>query len=442
MQINGNQRLLLLVAQSHEAWHVVAFEELKGGTTTGRNVGDLVSIAPLASASAAVTTTDDSKSALVLGLDASIEHAPSAGLELLPLVNASWAVPDDGVSPKDGLLELFDGLWTDIETHPAVFDALFDGEDLDVAVLSELVAAGEVAAEVDLDVLSLGLLEEVVDDLAAVLIEPGVTDLHAIGNLEEGEGHSAGDDHLVDLVEEVVDELDLVSDLGTTEDGEEWPPWSLDDWDEGIELGLDEVTGGLDWEVNADHGAVSTVSSSESIVDEDITVAGEGLTELLDGLWVGLDLLALGIEARAFLFDVEADVLEEDDGALSWVLDGGISEWADNLWDEGDWLADELLKALSDWLEGGLWVDTAIWTAEVGDKDDSLSTLGENLVDGWEGSGDSLVVGDLAVLAEWDVEVDSHNDSLSSELFVSKVSECELVAEHQVKVKWLIESGR
>ena len=48
-------------------------------------------------------------------------------------------------------------------------------------------------------------------------------DLHAVQLLEEGEGHAAPDDHLVDLVQHVLDELDLVLDLGAAQDRQERP---------------------------------------------------------------------------------------------------------------------------------------------------------------------------------------------------------------------------
>lgn len=393
-------------------------------------MGELVSIAPLHRASAAVTTADNDEGAPGLGLSAGIEHRACAGLELLPLVNASWTVPDDGLSPLDSLLVVGDSLGTNIETHPAVWDALFLSEDLDLAVLVELVTADEVLAKVDLDVLRLGLFEELLDDLGALFVEPGAADLDVIADLEESEGHGTADDHLIDLVEEVVDQFDLICNLGATEDGEKWPLRGLDDWDEGIEFHLDKVTSSPDWELDTDHGSVSPVSCAEGIVDVDITIAGEGLGELLDSSWVGLDLLAIGVNTAALFLDVEPDVLEEDDGALGWVLDGGINLWANALWDEGDWLADELLKALSNWPQGGLRVHTAVRAAKVGEEDDRLGALLEDFVDGWDRSGDPLVVGDLAISAERNVEVNTHHNALSSELFLGEIVECQLVAEH------------
>ena len=57
--------------------------------------------------------------------------------------------------------------------------------------------------------------------VSTIFISMGVTDGHVLVDLEEGVGHAAADDHLVHLVDEVLDELDLVGDLGPAEDGEE-----------------------------------------------------------------------------------------------------------------------------------------------------------------------------------------------------------------------------
>ena len=44
--------------------------------------------------------------------------------------------------------------------------------------------------------------------------------LHVVEDFEEGEGHASPDDHLVDLVQHVVDQLDLVLHLGPERDKE------------------------------------------------------------------------------------------------------------------------------------------------------------------------------------------------------------------------------
>ena len=69
-----------------------------------------------------------------------------------------------------------------------------------------------------------------------------------------------------DFIEHVVNELDLVRDLGTTQDGQEGALGLLEGLGEVVELLLDEETGSLLGKVDTDHGAVSTVGSTESVV--------------------------------------------------------------------------------------------------------------------------------------------------------------------------------
>lgn len=106
---------------------------------------------------------------------------------------------------------------------------------------------------------------------------------------------------LTHLVQHVLDELDLVGDLGTTEDGQEWSLWALEHFGKVLELLLHEESSGSLGELDADHGRVRSVSGTKAsiyvsnfhlvgnsrIVDVDGTELGELLSELLDGLWVG-----------------------------------------------------------------------------------------------------------------------------------------------------------
>lgn len=47
--------------------------------------------------------------------------------------------------------------------------------------------------------------------------------LHVLSDLEECEGHAANNHHLIHAVQHVLDELDLILDLGSTQDGKEGP---------------------------------------------------------------------------------------------------------------------------------------------------------------------------------------------------------------------------
>ena len=90
------------------------------------------------------------------------------------------------------------------------------------------------------------------------------THLDVVKSLLESESHTTADDQGVDLVKHVLDKLDLVGNLGTTEDGKERTLGLLEDLGEVLELLLHEEARGALRELDADHGRVGTVGSSEA----------------------------------------------------------------------------------------------------------------------------------------------------------------------------------
>lgn len=230
-------------------------------------MAELVLDAVLLGDGGGVTTSDDDDLAVLLdSVDDGIEGGLGAAGELLELEDTGGTVPEDGLGLGDGLLVELDGLLAAVKTLPAVGDAVLVGGVASVGVLVELVGGDVVNGEDELDALGLGLLNEVANGLGASLVEEGVTDGDALEGLLEGESHTTADDQGVDLVKEVVDELNLVGDLGTTEDGEERTLGLLESLGEVLKLLLDEETGGFLGQVDTDHGGVSTVSSAESVV--------------------------------------------------------------------------------------------------------------------------------------------------------------------------------
>lgn len=117
---------------------------------------------------------------------------------------------------------------------------------------------------------------------------------------------------------------------------------------EGLELLLDEEAGNA-WHLAlaADERGVGAVGSAEGVRDKDVAELGERLPELLDLGGLGLEGLAL-VDALALLLDVEADVLENDDGALGGVGAGSLDLGADAVGEEGDGLAHELAELQKD----------------------------------------------------------------------------------------------
>lgn len=102
---------------------------------------------------------------------------------------------------------------------------------------------------------------------------------------------------------------------------------------------------------------------------------------------------------------METQVLEENDATVGGAVDGLLDFGADTVAGEGDLLADELLELSNDGLQRVLGVDLAVRAAQVGHEDDSLGAIVDGVLDGGDGTGNALVVGDVLVGVEGDVEV-------------------------------------
>lgn len=256
----------LLTRQGSNTRQVLAFQELQRSTATSGDVAQLLLSTVLGSDGGSVTTTDDDDSAGLSSSDSSVESLLGSVGERLQLEDTGGAVPQDGLSSGNGLLVQLDTLLANIETHVAVGDTVGVGGIAGLSVGGELVGRDVVDGEDDLDVVLLGLLGDFADDLATGLVEEGVSDLDALKGLLEGESHGTGDDEAVDLGEQVVDQLNLVRDLGATKDGKEGTLRLLQSGSEVVKLLLDQEARGLLGKVDTDHGAVGTVSGTESVV--------------------------------------------------------------------------------------------------------------------------------------------------------------------------------
>jgi hypothetical protein len=151
------------------------------------------------------------------------------------------------------------------------------------------------------------------------------------------------------------------------------------------------------------------------LTDVDVTKSGETLAELLDLGLVGLDLLALRVLAAALLFGVETQVLKENDATVLGIVDSLLDLGTDTVVGEGDLLADELLELSDNGLQRVLLGDLSVGTAKVGHEDNGLGAILDSVLDGRDGTGDTLVVGDVLVAIERDVEVDLYTASQSDE---------------------------
>lgn len=110
---------------------------------------------------------------------------------------------------------------------------------------------------------------------------------------------------------------------------------------------------------------------------------------------------------------MESQVLEENNLGVVGLVDHGLDLRADTVGGHLDALAQKLLELRDDGLQAVLLVDLTVGTAEVGHQDNSLGAVVDGIFDGGDGTGDTLVVGDLLVGIEGDVEVDLKREALS-----------------------------
>lgn len=114
------------------------------------------------------------------------------------------------------------------------------------------------------------------------------------------------DDHLVHLVQQVHDKLNLVADLGASEDGEEGARGRVERTREVVELLLQQKAAQALRQIDANHARVRAVCRAEGVVHVDVTVLRQLGSERGDLLLARLELRAVRLDTFALLGDVEA----------------------------------------------------------------------------------------------------------------------------------------
>ncbi len=256
-------------------------------------MGDLVGIAELLDRSRAVAAADDRDGAAV---GECLRHGLGANGELVKLKHAHGSVPDDGARAADGIGKQLDGLGADVHAHQILGDVALDEDRLGVG--GELGSALVVDRQEELHAVGLGLGKHLLGVIKTVRLEQGLANLEALGLLE-GIGHAAADDDGVGLLEQVVDDVDLVGDLGTAEDSDEGTLGIVQSLAHDAQFLLDEQASvGGQIGGNTGGGGVGAVHGAESVGDIDLSHVGQGLGEV--GIVLGLAL-------------VEAQILEQQD---------------------------------------------------------------------------------------------------------------------------------
>jgi len=358
-----------------------------------------------------ISTTGDRGGTIGSCFDDFVKHGKRSLSKGWHFEDTLRTVPEDGLGSFDDFGVCSNGAWSNIETEPSLLDTLFVSFDFSLSVCCEVIGAEVVTWKMDLDALFLGFGHDVWDGLGTLLIPQRRADVGAVEDFVESEGHTSSNDHLVDDVDHVVDQLDLVGDLGTSHDDCKRPVWGFQNLGERIELLLKEEAGSSGLEIDSDHRGVSSVGSTESVVDEDVSQVSELASEFFDFFRGSLDLFAVDF-SLAFFSEIESKVLEQEDLTFLAIFDHLNGLWTNRFWDKCDISSECFADSWDDWLEGEFLLHSTVWSTSVRHKDDRMGTLIEQVLDTWNGCGDSQWVSDLSVL-HGDVEVDSHEDFLA-----------------------------
>lgn len=320
------------------------------------------------------------------------------------LEDAHGTVPEDGLGVGDLRGVQLTGLGTDVQTLLVGGDLVrVDRDELRRGLglqVREVLRGEDVDREDQLDAVGLGAGHVLLDDVHLVLLEQGDADLVALG-VEEGVGHAAADEEAVGLAEQLVDDGELVGDLGAAEDDHvgalDLGGQLLQDTD----LGGDEVAGRVrEARGEVEDRGVLAVDSAEAVADVDVGELGELVREGT----------ALGVVLRG-LTGVEAEVLDDGDLAVGEGGDGLLGGGADGVGGERDGGAEQLAEAGGGRGEREGRVRGALGAAQVRGHDHPGAGLGE-LRDGRLHGADAAVVGDVTV-GERHVEVGADEDPLT-----------------------------
>mmetsp|Transcript_31735 Transcript_31735/g.72414 ORF Transcript_31735/g.72414 Transcript_31735/m.72414 type:complete len:315 (-) Transcript_31735:315-1259(-) len=314
-------------------------------------MSDLVLSIVVLARSGSVTSTNDGDDPILCACNHGIHKTLGADLERLHLKHANWAIPNHRLCLLHcGCIRL-NRLWPTIQAHHATRDATLQSSRGDLAILTELGGSDEVTRQDDFYPFCLCLLHDFWHNLRTLLVKERVANLHVVGHLEEGVCHATTNDHHVHLVQQVLDELDLVANLGSSQYAQNWLGRCLKHLGEGIQLLGHKESRALHWKAVAHHGAVIAVSSSESITAEHIAQLGEALTELLDGLLVSFHFVPLRVYAFALFLQVETHILKQNDGAWSGIRTSLLHLLTCAVCKESHWLAHLLLDYLGNWCQ-------------------------------------------------------------------------------------------
>ena len=265
----------------------------------------------------------------------------------------------------------------------------------------------------DMNSLGPGLLDQFGNDFGTCRIEETLPDLHSIHDLAEGVCHAAANDDIIGLVEEIADERDFVSNLGTAENGKQRTLRVLDDGSKGAEFLFNQKSCDLVGKIHPGDAGVCAVGGAESIVDINITQFAQAGPEGGHICRIGFDAVSLGILGLALFLDMKTDILKQHDLARLQGGTGCLDFGADAVLEKLHRFAKKFLKFFGNGFECVLGSILAVGPSQMTGQNNRCPVV-EGILDGGECGSDALRVGDFTgLLVLRDIEIDADEDAFT-----------------------------
>merc|ERR1719474_1125316 len=142
--------------------------------------------------------------------------------KVLEFEHSSRSVPYNKLCPGNDVSKKLSRFWATIQTHPSVRNSLLYGGSSYSRILGKLVSCDKVYWEVELNVLGFSFLHQLGHNFGTFLIIQRCSNTHVVIYFSECEGHTTSDYHFINFVKHVFNQLNLVSNFCSSENGKEW----------------------------------------------------------------------------------------------------------------------------------------------------------------------------------------------------------------------------
>ena len=251
----------------------------------------------------------------------------------------------------------------------------------------------------ELNALFFGLLHHLTTVVDLLIVQQGGAHTIALG-CQEGIRHAAADNQGVHLFEQIVDDVQLVGDLGAAQNGDKRTLGISQSLAHDADfLGNQEAANSGQIVGHAGRGGMCAVGGAEGVIYENVSQIGKRLAQL--GIVLGLALSKTGVLQ-------EHHVTVPEPGSQTFAVLAG------NVIGHFDLNAQQLAQALSHHLQAQLGLELTLGLSHVGAEDD-LCAVFSQIVDGGQRGNNALVRSNLAVLGG-NVEVAAAKNPLPADV--------------------------